>query len=93
MGSLTPRLLELIPGTTVEAIDRGCSGHDGTWGMKAKNYDLGMKVGRRLFEAIDEGQSDVVVTDCSLAALQITQATGQEVLHPIEIVYRAYGID
>ena len=93
MGSLTPRLLELIPGTTVEAIDRGCSGHDGTWGMKTRNYDLGMKVGRRMFEAINEGQSDVVVTDCSLAALQITQATGQEVLHPIEIVYRAYGID
>ena len=52
--------------------------------MKAKYYDMGMRVARRLFAGIDDAEADLVVTDCSLAALQIEQGTGREALHPIE---------
>ena len=35
-GMLTKKILELVPGTTVNAIER-CSGHDGTYGVKLRN--------------------------------------------------------
>ena len=92
MGNLTAQLLGAIPGAAVHFVDRGCSGHDGTWGMKAKYYDMGMRVARRLFEGVTDADADLVVTDCSLAALQIQQGTGREALHPIEVVKRAYGL-
>ena len=92
MGNLTAQLLGAIPGATVHFVDRGCSGHDGTWGMKAKYYDMGMRVARRLFEGVTDADADLVVTDCSLAALQIEQGTGRQALHPIEVVKRAYGL-
>jgi hypothetical protein len=40
---------------------------------------------------IRKGRPDFVVSDCSLAGLQIQQGVGQEPLHPIQVVERAYG--
>ena len=37
------KILELVPGTTVNAIER-CSGHDGTYGVKLETHDIASKL-------------------------------------------------
>ena len=44
LGLKTRDVLQLIPGTTVEPIER-CSGHNGTYGVKREFRDTSMKIG------------------------------------------------
>jgi len=92
IGSKSIELLRLI-GAEVIFIDKGCSGHDGTWAMKKEYFDLAQKVARGLHRGVKESNAETVVTDCSLAGIQIEQGTGRKTIHPIEAVARAYGID
>jgi glycerol-3-phosphate dehydrogenase subunit C len=91
IGTKTIELLRLA-GAEVIFIDKGCSGHDGTWAMKREYFDLAQKVARGLHRGVKESGADQVATDCSLAGLQITQGTGRKTIHPIEVVAQAYGI-
>jgi Fe-S oxidoreductase len=40
---------------------------------------------------LDLAAPDLIVSDCSLAALQIQQGTGMKPLHPIQVLDLAYG--
>ena len=82
-------LLRLVPGTTVEVLER-CTGMDGTWGFKREFYDASLAVARPLLRDVDALDPDVVVSDCPLAALQIEQARGRRVYHPVEALLAAY---
>lgn len=92
IGFKSKELMELT-GATVEVIER-CSGHDGTWGVKAEFFDLSMKIARKVVNQVKEAQPDLVASDCPLAALQIDQASQavRPTLHPIQIVKQAYGL-
>ncbi len=90
IGYKSRDLLRLIPGTSVEMVER-CAGVDGTWGLKREFYPLSLTVAGRLFSAVDEARPATVVSDCALAALQITQGTGRPVLHPVQVLEKAYG--
>jgi len=79
-------------GAEVELIER-CSAVDGTWGFKKEYYQLSMEVARPLFEKVESSQANYTVSDCPLAGLQIEQGTGHKVLHPIQVVQMAYGLD
>jgi len=79
-------------GADVELIER-CSAVDGTWGFKKEYYQLSMKVAEPLFEKVENSKPDYTVADCPLAGMQIEQGTGRKVLHPIQIVHMAYGLD
>ncbi|MDQ3013411.1 MAG: anaerobic glycerol-3-phosphate dehydrogenase subunit C [Acidobacteriota bacterium] len=92
MGNKSLQLLRLI-GAEVVFIDKGCSGHDGTWAMKKEYFDLAQKVAHGLHRGVNESNADIVATDCSLAGLQIQQGTGRETIHPIEVLAKAYGIE
>ncbi len=83
-------LLRQIPGTKVKVVDR-CSGHDGTFGVKKETFDYAYKVGSRLFEDLKAQDADLFVTECPLAGHMIEIGTGKEPLHPLEVLYRAYG--
>jgi glycerol-3-phosphate dehydrogenase subunit C len=85
------RLLGLLPDTEVEVVEQ-CSAVDGTWGMKAQYYATGRKYAQKLVRGMDGAEANVAVSDCSLAALRIAKETGKSVLHPIELIARAYGI-
>lgn len=89
------RVLNQLPETEVRIIER-CSAVDGTWGMKAKFYDEGVRYARKLADAI-EGEADgseiSVVTDCSLAALRIRKENGREARHPVQLLAEAYGFE
>ncbi len=91
MGNKSLELLRLA-GAEVTFVDKGCSGHDGTWSMKKEYFDMSQKVARGLNRGVRESNADLVSTDCSLAGLQIQQGAGRETIHPIEALAIAYGI-
>ncbi|HTN42847.1 MAG TPA: heterodisulfide reductase-related iron-sulfur binding cluster [Nitrospiria bacterium] len=91
IGLKSRDLMKLIPGATVEVIER-CSGHDGTFGVKKEFYDLSLKVGRKAFAAVENAEPDVAVSDCPLSGIALTQSTGKKSVHPIQVVQKAYGL-
>ncbi|MBI2319205.1 MAG: Fe-S oxidoreductase [Betaproteobacteria bacterium] len=94
MGQRTRELLQIIPGTTVSTVER-CSGHDGTWGVKAEYFDNSMKIGRPVFEQMAAGDPDYVSSDCAIAGRHIEQGIGESRArrcHPLTLVRIAYGL-
>jgi Fe-S oxidoreductase len=91
IGLKSRDLMKLIPGATVEVIER-CSGHDGTFGVKKEYYDLSLKVGRKAFAAVENAEADAAVSDCPLSGIALTQSTGRKSVHPIQVIQRAYGL-
>jgi len=98
MGQKTRELLESIPGTTVNTVER-CAGHDGTWGVKTEYFANSMKIGRPVFRQMAEPGPDHVSSDCPIAARHIMQgmreagAEGKaEKAHPLSLLRKAYGI-
>ncbi len=91
IGQRTLELLRLA-GSDVIFVDKGCSGMDGTWGMKKQYFDASLKVASGLLRGMREAQPATCVTDCGMSALQITQGTGLAVLHPYQLLERAYGL-
>jgi glycerol-3-phosphate dehydrogenase subunit C len=86
------RILGLLPDTDVTVVEQ-CSAVDGTWGMKAANYEAGVKYAQRLKRGIESVEADVVVTDCQLAGQRIMKENGVVPEHPVEALARAYGIE
>jgi glycerol-3-phosphate dehydrogenase subunit C len=78
-------------GAAVTMVEK-CSGHDGTWAMKAEYFDESMRVGKKLFDGLAAAQADVIASDCALAGIQIRQGMSVPVKHPIEILRDAYGL-
>jgi glycerol-3-phosphate dehydrogenase subunit C len=88
---LRSRDLMKLTGTKVSVVQK-CSGIDGTWGLRADNYELARKVAKPLADAITKSDADVVAGDCQLANGAIVQETGRVPMHPLQVVARAYGI-
>jgi Fe-S oxidoreductase len=85
-------LMRRIPGVKPK-LTMECCGHDGTWAMKTEFFDLAMKNGRKAFDGMREAEAEVWASDCPLAAVQFEQACDREVLHPLEVLDRAYRED
>jgi Fe-S oxidoreductase len=47
-------------------------------------------VARPLLRDLEKAEADLLVSDCPLAALQMEQARGQRVYHPVEALQAAY---
>jgi Fe-S oxidoreductase len=89
---LRSRDLLKLTGTKVTPIAK-CSGIDGTWGLRADNYELARSVAKPLEAAIDKADAEVVAGDCHLANAAILEGTGRRPQHPLQQLARAYGID
>jgi glycerol-3-phosphate dehydrogenase subunit C len=85
------RDLLALTGAKVTMVEK-CSGHDGTWAMKAEYFAESMKVGQKLFDGLAGAGAELVASDCPLAGVQIRQGMGVPVLHPIEVLRNAYGL-
>lgn len=85
-------LLERVPDTEVTVVEQ-CSAVDGTWGMKAEYYDLGVKYARRLTRGVANAEAKHVASDCPLASQRIVKENNTAVSHPIELIARAYGLE
>jgi glycerol-3-phosphate dehydrogenase subunit C len=85
-------LLALVPDLNVIELDVDCCGIAGTYGLKQEKYDIAMAVGQRLFSDIAATGSDVAACDSETCRWQIAHGAGVSAVHPIELLYRAYGL-
>ncbi len=83
-------LLRLIPGVQVQVFSDQCCGIAGTFGLKKKNYDLSMAIGKKLFEEIDGSDAQEIATSCGACKMQIFQGTTREAITPVSLLARAY---
>jgi Fe-S oxidoreductase len=93
IGLKTKELLELIPNTSVNAIER-CSGHDGTYAIKSEFHDIAMKIAKPVVNRVKKAEADVFSSDCPMAADHIASGLDDDikVKNPISLLKQAYGI-
>lgn len=92
IGLKTRDVLSLIPGTTVEAIER-CSGHDGTYGVKTEFRAASVKIAMPVVDQLKEAAPDHFCSDCPMAGAQVAGLADRDVHpHPIQLLRQAYGI-
>jgi len=101
IGRKTEALLKLVPGTELHTIER-CSGHGGTFGVKSGKHGVAMRLGKPVVKALakmnDGSPPDTLSSDCPLGGHHLAQGfedqqLGQpELLHPISLVRKAYGL-
>ncbi len=99
MGQKTRELLELVPQTEVNTVER-CAGHDGTWGVKTEFFADSMKIGRPVFRQMASTEPDYVSSDCAIAGRHIHQgmaaaggaAERSQKQHPLTLIRMAYGL-
>ena len=86
------RLLRLIPDLEVAAIRDSCCGIAGTYGMRAENYDRAQEIGSPLFGEIRDAKPEAVLTGCGTCNIQIANGLKRPVVHPMDLMRRAYGL-
>lgn len=93
IGLKTRDILQLVPDTQVEAIER-CSGHDGTYAVKCEYHDISMKIARPVASRVKKAAADHYASDCPMAGHQIENAMKAESApeHPLKLLRMAYGI-
>jgi len=92
IGLKTRDILELVPDTNVEAIER-CSGHDGTYAVKKEFHETSKKIARPVINKVKKSDAEHFVSDCPMAADQVTQdLDGYDAGHPMSLLRSAYGI-
>ncbi|WP_026191232.1 heterodisulfide reductase-related iron-sulfur binding cluster [Methylosinus sp. LW4] len=100
IGRKGAELLNLVPQADVAVIER-CSGHGGAWGYKAQNFETALKVGKPVARQAQSAGKAYIVSECPLSGPHIAQgmerldaeAKKPELLvHPIELIARAYGV-
>jgi glycerol-3-phosphate dehydrogenase subunit C len=93
IGLKTRDVLQLVPDTTVEVIER-CSGHNGTYGVKKRFRAASMKIGRPVVQRVEAAQARHYASDCPMAGHQIESglAEPRPPTHPLRLMRMAYGI-
>jgi glycerol-3-phosphate dehydrogenase subunit C len=93
IGLKTRDVLQLIPGTTVEPIER-CSGHNGTYGVKREFRDTSMKIGKPVTQRVRASGADFYASDCPMAGHQLESGlqNGSPPTHPLTLLRMAYGL-
>jgi glycerol-3-phosphate dehydrogenase subunit C len=98
IGPKTREALEAVPGTEVLTIER-CSGHAGTWGVKAEFHEASLRIGRPVFRQVAEFAPAYFASDCEMAGHHIAEGLGTiegaphpQLAHPITLFRIAYGL-
>ena len=94
IGYKTRELLELIPDTTLELLER-CSGHDGTYAVKSEFHEISMKICRPIFNKVNQAKPDYYGSDCPMAGHQIENGLDEGMpapTHPLTMLRIAYGV-
>lgn len=92
IGLKTKSVLELVPGTEVDAIER-CSGHDGTYGVKKCSRTASLKIARPVISRVKQSEPDHFISDCPMAGAQIAGGLdATDAMHPISLLRSAYRL-
>jgi len=82
-------LIKKVTGSAVKTVME-CCGHNGTYAMKVESYDASIRIGQKAFDQIQTHETEILITDCPLAALQFRQHTNIKPKHPMSILADAY---
>ncbi|OOR98357.1 sn-glycerol-3-phosphate dehydrogenase subunit C [Haemophilus paracuniculus] len=82
-------VLRQIPELEIVKLPSQCCGIAGTYGFKAENYEVSQAIGKTLFDHINEGGFDYVVSECETCKWQIDMSTNHTCLHPITLLAMA----
>ncbi|HVN46669.1 MAG TPA: heterodisulfide reductase-related iron-sulfur binding cluster [Steroidobacteraceae bacterium] len=93
IGLKTRDLLRLIPGTSIDTIER-CSGHNGTYGVKARFRAASMRIGKPVVQRVESAQAEHYASDCPMAGEQIESGlqSARAPEHPLRLLRLAYGL-
>ena len=93
IGLKTRELLRLIPGSSIDTIER-CSGHNGTYGVKARFRAASVRIGRAVVQRVESAAADHYASDCPMAGHQIESglAAPRTPQHPLRLLRIAYGL-
>ncbi len=92
IGLKTREVLELVPQTRVEPIER-CSGHNGTYAVKSEFHKASMKIGRPVVDRVERARAEHYSSDCPMAGHQIENGLKSGAPeHPLSLLRKAYGI-
>lgn len=94
IGYKTREMLELVPDTKVELLER-CSGHDGTYAVKAEFHEISMKICRPIVNKVKQSKPDYYGSDCPMAGEQIENGLDEGAAaptHPLTMLRIAYGL-
>ncbi len=93
IGLKTRQLLELIPDTEVQPIER-CSGHNGIYALKREAREAAVKIRRPVVRRVAEAGADFYCSDCPMAGHHIENGlpTPTAPTHPLKLLRLAYGI-
>ncbi|MCA9064984.1 MAG: FAD-binding protein [Planctomycetaceae bacterium] len=85
-------LLKLIPELNVVAVEKGCTGMAGTYGLPAENFEQSLRIGSELIQTLSTMNASAGATDCSSCRMQMEQSGGRATLHPMKLLALAYGL-
>jgi Fe-S oxidoreductase len=87
------KVLKLIPGLEVEAIESSCCGMAGAFGYEAAHYDVSMKMAElSLLPRVRRASADdLIVTDGTSCRHQIKDGAGRSAVHVAQVLQRALG--
>jgi glycerol-3-phosphate dehydrogenase subunit C len=93
IGLKTRDILSLIPNTTIHAQER-CSGHNGTYAVKAETREKSVKIARPVVKKVEQLMPDYHASDCPMAASHIVNLTGsiEQASNPMSLLCMAYGL-
>jgi Fe-S oxidoreductase len=93
IGLKTRDLLRLIPGSSIDTIER-CSGHNGTYGVRKRFRAASVRIGRPVVQRVQSAAADHYTSDCPMAGHQIESglATPRAPEHPLRLLRIAYGL-
>ena len=95
IGLKTRDMLALVPDTTIDVIER-CSGHDGTYAVKAESHEISTKICRPVVNKVKQAEAEHYVSDCPMAGAQISNGLGESDAGAAESAFSllkyAYGL-
>ena len=93
IGLKTRDMLQLVPDTQVEAIER-CSGHDGTYAVKSEFHETSMKICKPVVEPRRKGRRRSLQQRLpdGRAPDRERPGDGSQPEHPLTLLRMAYGI-
>jgi len=82
----TLEVLKKIPGLEIIMLPSQCCGIAGTYGFKSENYEVSQSIGKNLFDNINEGGFDYVISECQTCKWQIDMSSNVTCIHPLTLL-------
>ena len=92
IGTPALEILRRIPALDIVVSESECCGVAGTYGVKLERYPVAYEVGKQLFQQAEQANVDIVLTDSETCRWWISQHTGIQVQHPIEVLAKSLGL-